>query len=94
VSDASSSGEASGGGAASKLLPLTVGAAVAAGYVAGRTLIERRRRGADGAGAARDASADAVERPADLATELRGAAGDLAVTLLDRVTERLERAKV
>ena len=39
------------------------------------------------------AAADTAEHAADLATELRGAAGDLAETLLDRATDRLERTK-
>jgi hypothetical protein len=83
------------------LRPLAVGAAVAVAVVAGQKLLERRHGGdgdgGPGAGAkrasAKDATTDAAERPADLATELRSAAGELAVTLLDRATDRLERAK-
>ena len=70
-----------GGGAVRVLGALAVGAAVAVAVVAGQKLLERRHGGdgdgGPGAGAkrasAKDATTDAAERPADLATELRSA---------------------
>ena len=70
------------------LRSLAIGAAVAGAVVGGRKLLERRRQGAS----AKERKAAGDDRPADLGTELRSAAGELAVTLLDRATERLERA--
>ena len=96
MSDRSSHEEQSddGGELGRLLAPLAVGAAVAATVVAGRKLLEQRHRH-DNDGPPADWSADdAAERPADLETELRDAASELALTLLERATNRLERAQV
>ena len=77
-----------GGGALRVLGPLALGAAVAGAVLAGRKLRERRRGGEN-----RASAKDSDTAEADLATELRGAAGDLVLTLLDRATDRLERTK-
>jgi hypothetical protein len=90
VSDAVSRDEQSSGSAGGALrIPrlLALGATVTVAVCAGRMLLERRR-------AAEEGARDVAEPPADLATELRGAATELAVTLLDRATEHLERAKL
>ena len=90
MSDESTRDEQSTGGAGSAWgIPrlLALGATVTVAVFAGRMLLERRRSAEEGAD-------DVAEAPADLATELRGAATELAVTLLDRATEHLERAKV
>jgi hypothetical protein len=82
-----------GEGRASRLVPsLAIGAAVAAASVGGRMLLERRRVG-DGNEPDEEADgASANDEPPDLATELRGAAEDLALALLDRASARLEHA--
>jgi hypothetical protein len=75
-----------GGGSATRFLrPVAIAAAVAGVIVGARALLERRqsqsRNGESGAGDVSDA---------DLGTELRGAASDIAVSLLDRATAKLE----
>jgi len=90
VSDRESREEQSGdggGGALRLLRSLAIGAAVAGAVVGGRKLLERRREAAS----AKERTGDGDGQPADLETELRGAAGELALTLLDRATDRLER---
>ena len=90
-----------GGGGLRLLRTLAIGAAAAGTVVAGQQLLDRRRRHAsDGESrrgakreSAKDRTEEGSERPADLATELRATAGELAVTLLDGAVDRLERAK-
>jgi hypothetical protein len=97
VSDSSSPEEQSGDGGGLRWLlgPLAVGTAVAATFLAGRKLVERRHRSHDDGGRASGTPArEAPEPPADLETELRGATSELALTLLDRATNRLERAQL
>ena len=105
MSDGLSSEEQSSGGVGGALrLPrlLALGATVTVAVFAGQMLLERRRAD-DGnshsgvaaeRGSAKEGARDVAERPEDLATELRGAAAELAVALLDRATEHLERAKL
>jgi hypothetical protein len=84
--------EQSGGGSALRFLrPVAIAAAVAGAIIGGRALLERRHAGQGENGgdeAAGAAGADGGE--ADLGTELRGAASDIAVSLLDRATAKLE----
>jgi hypothetical protein len=97
VSDDVSRDEQSNSGAGGALrIPrlLALGATVTVAVFAGRMLLERRRADDGNGGSAEAAARDVAEPPADLATELRGAAAELAVTLLDRATEHLERAKL
>lgn len=80
----------SGGGGASRFLrPVAIAAGVAGLIIGGRALLERRRDGtsesSDAGGSGGDGGKDA-----DLGTELRGAASDIAVSLLDRATAKLE----
>ena len=96
MSDGASHDEQSNGSASRIPRLVALGATVTVAVFAGRMLLERRRAD-DGGSPAERASAEGHapdEPPADLATELRGAAAELAVTLLDRATEHLERAKV
>ncbi len=81
------------------LPPLAVGAAAAIAAITSQKLLQRRHateRDSHPGGAnpapTTDRTADTNE-PADLASELRGAASDLALALLDRATNRLEHAK-
>src|SRR3954471_20533167 len=88
--------QSSGGGVGALGIPrlIALGATVTVAVFAGRMLLERRRADDGDGGSAEAGARAAAEPPADLATELRGAAAELAVTLLDRATEHLERAKV
>ena len=78
------------------LISLAVGSAVAVAAIGARKLLQRRRAGdgndAKPASTKNNRPTD-DERPADLATELRAAAGELTLTLLDCATDRLQRVK-
>ena len=75
-----------GGGSASRFLrPVAIAAGVAGVIIGGRALLERRRNRTAESSGAEDGAQDA-----DLGTELRGAASDFAVSLLDRATAKLE----
>ena len=71
--------------------PVVIAAGVSGAIIGGRALLERRRarKGESGDEPSNGGAAD-DNREADLGTELRGAASDIAVSLLDRATARLE----
>lgn len=78
-----------GGGGATRLLrSVAIAAGVAGAIIGGRALLERRRAHQGESGDQPSNGGD--NRDADLGTELRGAASDIAVSLLDRATARLE----
>ena len=101
--EANSGGAAAGGGgpgATRFLRPLAIGGALAGAVIGGRALLARRHRddgddsGSDGSvvSGAKKKAGKAADEATDLAGEVRGAASELAVQLLDHATARLERA--
>jgi hypothetical protein len=72
------------------LRPVAIAAGVAGAIVGGRALLERRRAHKAESGDDQSNGDGGANREADLGTELRGAASDIAVSLLDRATARLE----
>ena len=71
------------------LRPVAIAAGVGGAVIGGRALLERRRAKQTESGDASGADESAGDE-ADLGTELRGAASEIAVSLLDRATARLE----
>jgi hypothetical protein len=70
------------------LRPVAIAAGVAGVIIGGRALLERRRTHKGESGD--QASNGGDNQDGDLGSELRGAASDIAVSLLDRATARLE----